>query len=653
MNRVLGWLYLGLAVTALAGPGWSQEQAVSSDAFRIVSEAGLPTDWTHRHVIFSSTLEGTEAYSSAQREPRYWLQLLRRAGSQDQLSVDGANSQKIAAAQLESIQRRQVREDDDAARDERAELAIIRRGPPARQKDPSNRDWTQTFQTGGVAYTFASPTYPAKFSLSSANPTPNCTADYVVFTLPTGGSVFPGNFNIIAYNNLYVTTAGGSPFCPGTAPQAIFEYNASTAGGTLNGSPAVSLGGGLIAFVENATSANGGAVFHVLKWHSGDTQKVDVQFPQAFNSAALANCALNGGAAPCEYNVQYTPSASANAATLSSPFVDYNSDTAYVSDDGGNVYAIAPIFKATPVNPPAVAAGWPVNVGSKVVLTPPVYDVTSRNVFVASTGGTEFFIKTLGSTKGSCSSGSPPCLGSNTFAFTGGGTISEAPIVDSSIGRVFLFGTQTGGTSGSYMVQTDTFLSVGSVVTAQIGAGTLNAVHPGTPDNNYFTSVSSGKFYACGQNSSGEGQLYAFGLNPSGVLNTTPVVGSPFALGQSSTTNAPCSDALTEVFNQSASKDWLFLGVVNRCVNTMFGGNGCVISFDITSGFPSAVAHQIAVGAGNGPSGIVVDNVTDASTSMTTTDIYYILPGAQSCLDYLGSSHTGTCAASSTQSALQ
>ena len=66
---------------------------------------------------------------------------------------------------------------------------------------------------------------------------------------------------------------------------------------------------------------------------------------------------------------------------------------------------------------------------------------------------------------------------------------------------MWIFGTQTGGTPGSYIVQTDTQLSSGSVVAAQIGTGTMNAIHPGSPDNNYFTSVATGKLYACGQNS--------------------------------------------------------------------------------------------------------------------------------------------------------
>jgi hypothetical protein len=650
-----GLFLIVLAIPSVTLPAWGQEKPSSSDAFKMVGEAGTPMDWTHRHVVFSSPSADLEIHSSAQREPRYWLQLLRRRGSQDPASSEGTDAARVAAAQLawqeklNLLERESNGDSSDNPQDADFEGRRFRRRE--RHRELLKRDWNQTF-SNGTTYTFNSPTYPAKFSLSSANPTASCTADYVVFTLPTGGPA-PGNFDIIAYNNLYVTTAGGASFCPGTAPQAIFEYNASTANGGLNGSPALSLDGTLIAFVENATAANGGAVFHVLKWHSGDTQKTDTLFPQAFNSTTLVSCATDSAAAPCEYNVQYTPSGSANPATLSSPFVDYMHDTAYVSDDGGNVYAIAPVFSATPTNPPKVLTGWPINVGSSVVLTPPVYDSVSQNVFVASTGGTEFFVKTSGSTTGACLSGSPPCLGSNTFAFTGGGSIQEAPVVDSSTGRVFLFGTQSGGTSGSYMIQTDTVLSTGSVQAAPIGTGTLNAVHPGTPDNHYFTSVSTGSFYACGQNTSGEGQLYAFGFNSSGVLSTTPVLGSPFALGQATTTDSPCSDGLTEIFNQSDNKDWLFLGVVNRCVNTLFGGNGCVISFDITSGFPSAVANQIAVGAGTGPSGIIVDNVTDAGATTITTDIYFILPGGRSCPDYLGSNHTGTCAASATQSGLQ
>ena len=661
MKFYFSWIYVAVAIAAITLPAAGQEDPAAAKALHMAGDAGSPIDWTHHHVIFSSPLFDSEIQPSVRRDPRYWLQLSRRRGSQEAGSLEASDAVKIAGALLaRQLQNKSLDAGSTGVSlDDPTDFDLDASPFPSKEHDTGllHRDWTQTFQINGTVYTFNSPTYPAKFSFTGPSLSPSCTADYVVFTLPTGGAA-PGNFDIIAYNNLYVTTAGGTAFCSGGAPQAIFEYNASTGSGVLNGSPALSLDGTLIAFVENATSSNGGAVFHVLKWHSGDTQKVDTAFPQAFNSATLTSCTANSAVAPCQYILQYTRPGFVvfgKAATLSSPFVDYANDVAYVTDDAGNVYAIAPVFTATPTNPPKVQSGWPINVGSSVVLTPPVYDSTSQNVFVADTVGTEFFVKTSGSTTGSCSSGSPPCLGSGTFAFTGGGSIFESPIVDSSTGRVFLFGTQSGGTSGSYMIQTDTALSAGSVQAAQIGTGTLNQIQSGSPDNNYFTSVGTGKFYACGQNTSGEGLLYAFQFNASGVLSTSPVSGSPFGLGQSATADAFCSAGLTENFNSSTSTDWLFAGISSRCVNTMFGGNGCVLSFNVTSGFPSAVASQIAVGSGTnltGPSGIIVDNGTDASGSMITTDIYFIFPGARSCLDYLGSSHTGTCAGSATQSGL-
>lgn len=649
MRLNFGWIFAVVATAIPVVPAFGQEAPVSTEALRTVSNAGTPIDWTHAHVVFSTSSDDSNLQLRLQREPRYWLQMLRRRGSQEPGSVEAFDAARILMAQLKRQQERESSEPNSTVESTGESDAGFawRFRTPGRPKLPLERDWTQTFQTAGVTYPLISPAYPAKFSFASS---PDCGADYVVFALPTSGATSPQNFNIIAYNNLYVSTAGGASFCAGTGPHAIFEYNASSAGGALNTSPVLSLNGTLVAFVENVASASGGAVFHVLKFHSGDIQSTDVGFPKAFNALALPNCSTNSAVAPCEYSLQYTPVASANPASLSSPFVDYDTDTAYVSDDGGNVYAISPAFNATPANPPAVKSGWPVNVGTLAVLTPPVYDSGSGNVFVSSASGTEYFIRTTSASAGSCLSGNPPCLGSSSFSFSGGGSILEAVVVDSTTGKVFLSGTQTGTTSGSYLVQTDTVLSPGSVVLAQIGTGTANAVHPGTPDNNYFTSVITGRFYACGQNSAGEAQLYAFGFDSTGLLKTFGVLGSPLALGNGAASSAPCSGAVTEAFNQTAGKDWLFVGVKDRCAGTIGGTNGCVESADITNSFPTTVNHLAEVG---GATGIIVDNLTDAAATTITTDIYFLFVGPQSSPDYNGSAHTGTCAASATQSGLQ
>jgi hypothetical protein len=216
------------------------------------------------------------------------------------------------------------------------------------------RDWNEAMNTGFNSY--GTPKYPAKYSFNSANPLPSCTNDYVVFTL--GGST-SSSFDIIAFTNLYLNSGAGSSFCAGTNPTLLFAYFASTAStpGGLNGSPARSLDGTQIAFVESAGS---GGIFHVLKWQAASSVPT---FPNS--TATLHDCAANS-APPCEYSVGYAGSITA---TKTSPYVDYATDTAYVTDNAGNVYAISPVFGG---GTPAVKSGWPVGVGTSV--TAPVYD---------------------------------------------------------------------------------------------------------------------------------------------------------------------------------------------------------------------------------------------------------------------------------------
>ena len=626
-------LLVGIGLCLMASPIFAQGEGPSSEAFQLVSVGGVPSDWTHRHVIFSSSNVKTDL-SSLRNEPRYWLQQLQRRGSQDTNSVEALDASAIATAQLSTMDERFVGDgeiNENRGRDHRVG-----------RKKRLHHDWNQSL---GVSVSSVLE-YPAKFSFTSSNPSPSCTNDFVVVTQPGGGASFPGTFNVIGFNNLYVSTAGGTQFCSGTAPKAIFEYNASTAAGAMNGAPTLSLDGTLIAFVETASAANGGAVFHVLKWHSGDVQNVESAFPTAFNTSALPNCATNGAAAPCEYSLQYT-SATANR---TAPFVDYGSDTAYVTDDGGKLYAITPVFQATPAIPPAVAAGWPVNVVSGVALVAPVYDSVSENVFVGSILGTEFFVKTAGSTTGSCSTGVTPCLGSNNFSFGASSAIGDPTIVDSSSGRIFFSGRRTGATPGTFVVQTDTQISAASAVTGTVGTVGTATAFGGQPDNNYYTSVSSGKFYVCGVDTNSDAQLFAFGFNGAGVMNPTGV-GGPLQLGNVASTNASCSTDLTEVFNQSGATDWLFAGLGGRCAGAAAGTTGCVMSLNITSGFPTAVSGTLI--ETNASSGIIVDNETDVSASSITTDIYFHVTGPQSCPDYLGTAHSATCLVSATQSGLQ
>ncbi len=125
--------------------------------------------------------------------------------------------------------------------------------------------------------------------------------------------------------------------------------------------------------------------------------------------------------------------------------------------------------------------------------------------------------------------------------------------------------------------------------------------------------------------------LYSVGFT-GGVMNTT--VTSSAAL----TTGAADASSPTEFHNATLAKDYLFVGVSNDCIATTGGGiAGCVMSLDITSGFPTVNAGTTALAAAGGTTGIVVDN---QSSSGQASSIFY-------------ATKTGTSLVKATQSALK
>jgi len=541
---------------------------------------GLPQDWTHRQVVFSMPQTPSAAAALA-ADPRYQLQAIRRSFV--------------------------MRLPDDSQVIE----STIRL--PAR-----HRDWGQAMNNASVNEVLL---YPAKYTFNTSNPTPDCTNDYVVFTLNSSSSTA---FNVVGFNNLYVNS-GGTGLCSGkTAPTPLFAYAASRSGGAIGSSPTLSLDGTQIAFLEASSPAN----FIVLKWKSGNVTASS--WPAPFNSSNLSNCASSGP--PCEYSVALSNSTN----SPQSAFIDYTSDTAYATDGQGFVYAISPVFGG---GQPVVK--WSLKVGQQNPYTSPVYDSVSKNVFIADGLVKAYYVRTTSTSTGSCSSGSPPCVGSSSPSLsTQPGTLTNVPIVDSSTGKV-LFQSANDGTH-SAIGQFSTVLTSQRIVT--IGSATSQIVGTGTFDNKYFTSTATGKFYACGVGSNNDPQLYAAGFDSSGNLLTT-TAGGPLAL-TSPPQATPCSP-LTEVFNITNAKDWLFVGVGTSCSSSIHGG--CIQSFNITSAFPTAPTAQVA--EASGVSGIIVDNVQ--SSSATATNVYFITVGGQSCTTYAGGTGTGNCAVKLTQNGLQ
>jgi hypothetical protein len=75
------------------------------------------------------------------------------------------------------------------------------------------------------------------------------------------------------------------------------------------------------------------------------------------------------------------------------------------------------------------------------------------------------------------------------------------------------------------------------------------------------------------------------------------------------TTGTADSAPVTEFYNATLQKDYLFVGVTNNCIASTNGGSaGCIMSLNITGGFPTVNASTTALAAAGGTTGIIVDN---------------------------------------------
>ncbi len=427
--------------------------------------------------------------------------------------------------------------------------------------------------------------------------------------------------------------AGGtaSGLCGTGSPNVLWAYKASTAGtaSPMLGSPILSLDGTKIAFIESATS---GAILHVLRWKSGDGGTNLSATPVApttstSNASTYATCL--SGTTSCMFNLPL----GTNNNTNSPPFYNYATDVLYVGDNGGLLWKVTGIFEGTPT---IAAAPWSagVLVDSGSILTGPVYDFGSENIFVADSNGRLSFV-----------SDSTGLLSATKIS--GLGEITDPPIVDSSTGKVIVF---SGGNGTSAIVEQAT-TSLGSATSLNIGnSSPATPVHSGMFDNLYFTTgPSAGHLYVCGkQPANAAPALYSIAFDGSGVM--TSIAGGPLNL--TTDTAAHQCAPLSEVYNpnEGGGVDWLFLGVPANCA---FGAaaTGCIMSFEITSGTMPAGAFATAAESG-GTSGIVVDNV---STSGQASSAYFTTlssPGAGACNNEPSADSTN-CLVKRTQAGLQ
>jgi hypothetical protein len=598
----------------------------------------LPTDWSHRHLVFSRPDSFLRAWE-IQQEPRFWHQWARQ-------------NEWVLRAAASSTERHDRDHDGDREHDDDSD---------GTGSNPSSirRDWAVSLGSLG---TVGAGMFPAKFSFD-VNAAPSCTADYVAFTTSlVGSSTVP---SIVGFDELYSTQGSVGGFCSQNGPSVKWAYNTNPAGdttGTTLTSAAVSLDGTKVAFVESRTNANGGAILHILNWKpgAGATVQGTIAAPAVPDTilAAGQNWATNCPAAnSCISNIILS---GAQPDTNSPPYVDYSADVIYVGDDNGVLHKITGAFLGTPTE--VVTGGWPVTVHTGFALTGPVFEHTSRNIFMGDSNGRLSFVKEVGSAVGACFSGSPPCLGLVNAAL--GGSLVDSPIVDSSAGRVLVFNGADVNNGSAY--QFDTGLTAGSKITVAIGGTAAGSnLYSGTFDDAYLSAgPASGHFYACGKDAANSDRpaIYQLGFSSTGVLNTsagTPLVNLVSANG------VACSP-LIEIKN--GTTDRIFFSVTNSAfapiifLGTNIGGNatgcqpmsvfvsnGCVMSIALGGSWPPATTTA-GVPASGGSSGIVVDNV---GAGFQESSLYYTyLSASTTNVTCNGTTGVG-CAVKVTQSALQ
>ena len=596
-----GLLLLGIPLLGQAG----MERSAAGDGGHEPTHLGYPQDWSSRHLLMPG-MRADDVLAAGDREPRHVYNMVMR---------------QVA---MEHLRNRVPR------------------------RHPMKIDWAVSLENGFVPQN----QFPAKYRFDVT--AQDCNADYVVFGLTvTSGT----QANLVGINNLYTEA---TPKCNSGSPWVAFAYNAVTqTGGQIKTSPALSIDGKKVAFVE---STAGASYFHVLVLPypipTPPSQVGTVLLPQTPTSCTTTTTV------GCMTTLTIETAATNSN---SSPWIDYSADTAYVGADNGLLYKITPVFGGGApalVNDPT---NWPVTVSTNAtskVLTAPVVDNTASLIFLGDGAGYLYSVKMTSPAK--------TFVARQTIGWVthGAGTgLVDPPIAvtdpaSSAIDQVFAFtGCSNVNGIGGGITQLAANFATGVPSTANTvdlgsASGTGNCtgknVHSGTFDNTFWVNGStSGHMIACGFVNNGGApsnpRMYFFPFNASHVITSTGSSG--FVVNN--TKGDECSP-LTEFYN--GTTDRLFFGVGSTGV----AGDGYLESSTITTslttpictGAPtsSCVTSPKALG---GPSGIVIDNqVSNGGTNIYFSTLATGSVNGQKC-NVTGGVANPYCAVKLTQSTLQ
>ncbi len=442
-------------------------------------------------------------------------------------------------------------------------------------------------ETGGTFNLIAAPgagqTYPAKFNFDVSS-APSCTLDYVAMGIPSQ-PVAGGQANLVGLINLY-TDPSNDGFCSGTGPSFKFAYASGT--GEIPSSVSLSQFGTQIAYVENLLS--GRSYFHVLTIGTTGNN----------GSSAITSAVPGVGNNAVDTRVLLSPDGGTTVqSSTSSPFIVYNpndvNDVAYVTTystagtGSGYLYKLANVFSGSAT--PTIVWSVPIT----AIPSTPVYDSVSNKIFLADSAGRIDSVVDTGSVT--------PTV--NYGPVVAAGTTSENPVVVDSTNQMVYATFNSDGTN-AVVVQAPTDLL--SSVSVPVGIANTTFGAPYAPDfnNDFYNGGVEPLLYVAGTGSTGaRPTLYGVSFTAAGKLKTGGLQTTRL------TTNGTAdSSPVTEFYNTTLNKEFMFVGVTDHCKATTNGGTaGCIMSLDITGGFPTVVkTTTTALAATGGTTGIIVDN---------------------------------------------
>ena len=586
---------------------------------------GIPQDWSTQHVIYTRN-GSAEDMLQVRDDPRFLNNILLHY-TREHRNQTGQPAAGLNEAELDENGLREDSSDADSPEFQwQAPLEIGEFRPIPRPRSKHSKvDWSVSLgPTAGMAIGES----PAVYTYNYA--TPSCS-DFAVYTInaaPSTPTTAPGQANLVGLTNLY-TNGADTGYCSGTGPSFLFSYAIGTGGSPL--SPVLSLDGTRVAWIENRTAT--ASYLHVTIWVAN--QGISATDPVAV-TGTFSNGACTPAGSSCDDAIEYTAATHPGCPTAytagnghSDLYVDYPSDTGFISANNGLLYHITNIFSTT--SAPSIDFCIPVNAtfegAPSSAMSGPVYDPLLNEVFI--TDSEKIYAYTV-----NASAPTPNFALAASYTYGNAGSnynyqTGPGPLLDAFNGYLYVFSTYDAAGKTS-VTQLPTSLATGAPV--ELGNRSTNTNHLlfyGAFDNNYYNNgpkSAASTLYSCGTDSTTTTaqDLFAISFNATtGVVNGTPAMSYNKNVNPTGT-NGLCSP-ITEFYDGSSDRIFVGMGMPGAAsgsnVVTMWNVTNQLTNTSGTGGtMPTYTATTNETYLG-GTSGIAADN--NASGTAQAESIYF------------------------------